>query len=248
MAAQAVPVLQVATPAGPGDTGAYGDYVPSLLFPTETDTAVATTNTIYFAGVFQNNNVLSLGAANLAAGGSDWSSFDPSLSVLDGYGAIVVVAVPDGSLDASGNFVAGKNLTIDIGTLVYGSQTLSGFFPNNHDPLKDTVSDFLFFDIGDFSASINVLDYATETAGSQLGSVQTAQITATGLAWVHFDLMAIETSQTGHRIATTWENNPGSHDVTWKAMPEPGIVALLGGGLLGMTGVARRRRGPCTAA
>jgi hypothetical protein len=57
--------------------------------------------------------------------------------------------------------------------------------------------------------------------------------------------MALETTENGSKIKTSWEVNPGSHDLTFKnpgfppppppdVVPEPGILSLLAIGLLGM--------------
>jgi len=57
-------------------------------------------------------------------------------------------------------------------------------------------------------------------------------------------------------MVTTLENNPGSHDVTWKTgddgggggggenvVPEPGTFLLLGAGLMGLGLYGRKRIG-----
>lgn len=245
--AHAINVLQVGAPAGTGDTGIYADYKPILTDPTEADTAVTYGSTIYVAGVY-NNNVLNLGG-QFGMGG-DWSSIvnnPPSgtfPAVFDGKGAILVVSVPDGSLlDALG-------LTINASSSFYSSSTLSNLFPNNHDPLKDSVADFLFFDIGDFAKNLNAVPNLVDETGSADGEIKSLTLGGTGnLDWIHFDAMAIETSDQGRQIRTTWESNPASHDLTWKTsggpptsgpVPEPGTITLLGLGLLGAFFYRRR--------
>ena len=229
---QAVPTLQVGAAAGPDDTGAYADYLTSLSNPVESDTAQTSSNNILFAGAYGPTTV-SLGSA------TNYSDIDSILSVFDGHGAIVVASVADGSLDA-----AKASLTLDGNLAFHTSDTLGGLFPNSHDPLHDRVSDFLFFDIGSFDELIEIPDFASETPSNQLGEIK--QVTLAGmdlLDWIHFDLMALEISEKGQYLKTTWENNPGSHDVTWKPpviVSEPSVLALLGLGLLGM-GMVRRR-------
>jgi hypothetical protein len=224
-AAYAVPVLQVGAPAGAGDTGFYADYHPSLTNPTETDTALTSGNTIFVAGVYQNQNVLNLGGK--FGSGEDWSQRGYP-AIFDTHGAVLLVSIPQGeSLTA---------LTINGSSPFYTSLTLSGLFPNDHDPLKDNIADFLFFDIGDFANNSNAVpDFASET-GAADGEIKTLTLgNYSGYSWLHFDVLALETNKQGTMVVF----NPGSHDVTWKPgpptppqpAPEPGILWLLGSGL-----------------
>jgi hypothetical protein len=238
--AWAVPVLQIGAPAGPGDTGIYADYQTNTSNPTETDTAIISSGTILVAGVYQNNNVLSLGGQST---GNNWSNFGFP-TVFNGHDAVLLVSVPEGSLGTA----LGNPLLVGGSTAFYSDATMS-FFPNNHAPVQSGVSDFLFFDIGDFTKIAGAVpDFSTET-GTADGQVKTITVSGFGsLAWAHFDVMALQTSTQGQtNIVTTLENNPGSHDVTWKGgppsqeLPEPGTLALLGLGLLGF-GVSRRQR------
>ena len=230
--AQAIPTLQVGAYAGDGDAGTYADYQAFTSYPTEADTAITDSTSILFVGAFGSNTV-SLGGQY--AGGEDYSvagamgndPTNPALTVFDGHGAIVMISVADGADTSS--------LTLGGNSAFYTSSMLDGLFPNNHDPLKDAISDFLFFDIGDFSNLGTVYNLADEI-GTGTGEVIELTIAGfAGLDWMHFDLMAVETNLLGQtKLSTSWENNPGSKDVTWK-VPEPGVLALLGIGLAGLS-------------
>jgi hypothetical protein len=103
---------------------------------------------------------------------------------------------------------------------------------------------------------IAIPDFDDETTGTQLGEIKSLLIAGFGdLDWIHFDVMALETSEQGQtNIVTSLENNPGSHDVTWKPdgdgpgpdpeidIPEPGTLTLFGAGLVGVALWLRRRR------
>jgi hypothetical protein len=244
-AANAAPVLQVGAPGGPGE-GTYADYGDGTD-PTEDDTAFTSGDTILVGGTYQNPNVSNLGGQFGA--GLNWSSFGLPTD-FNTHDAILLVSVPDGTLAA-----ALASLTVD-GIFAFYSSEDQSFFPNNHAPVQDAIADFLFFDIGEFDDLIAMPDFDDETTGTQLGEIKSLLIAGFGdLDWIHFDVMALETSEQGQtNVVTSLENNPGSHDVTWKPdgdgpgpdpevdIPEPGTLTLFGAGLVGVALWLRRRR------
>lgn len=240
----AVPILQVGVPEGSG----YVDYTTS---GSDEDTAFTSDFVIHVAGVrAQNSNqTSSLLLGGQYSGGNDWSAFglpDP----FNNHGAILVVSVPESSNDSLSYYNAFQ-ISVDASTFYsafYFSDAPS-YFPNNHYPAQDAIADFLYFDIGNFLNNETVPDFENET-GSAKGEIKviTFQLGSLQLDWIHFDVMALESTPNGTSIVTTLENNPGSHDVTWtngggppQAIPEPATMLLLGSGLVA-TGILSRKR------
>lgn len=213
--AYAIPVLQVGAP--------NSTYVLTSNFPTETDTAISSSSTLLVGGVYRNG-VVSLGGGLWSDFG--WSSRDSFPLNFNGRGAILVAAVPQNS---SG--------TLTVNGFMPFFTSGESMFPNNHDPIKSSISDFMYFDIGTFNNNELVTNF-TEDEGTSIGEVKELLISTTGLPWVHFDVMAIETTNTKRGLLGTLVNNPGSHDATWKkpeetihGVPSPGSPLLLGLGL-----------------
>ncbi|MCB1787554.1 MAG: choice-of-anchor N protein [Gammaproteobacteria bacterium] len=245
--ALAVPVLQVGVSDG---SGGYVDYQATLTNPTETDTAVVSGDSlsVLFAGVY-GPNTLNLGGQYGSYG--DYGDVRKGqvypYAPFNGHGAVAVLSIPDGTLaDAAGLKLSGISPFLT-------TTTLSGLFPNNHDPLKDDVSDYLFFDIGTFAKNSGAVpDFADET-GAADGEIKSFLLSGfESLAWIHFDVVALETTSTGQNIATSF--NPPSHDVTFKPsepgdptnppaeIPTPAPLALLGiSGLIAALRMRRRR-------
>jgi hypothetical protein len=103
-------------------------------------------------------------------------------------------------------------------------------FPNNHAPLGDSsVSQYLFFDIGNFGNTDPIVNFADGSSSNAWGEIMDLEVDfgsdPSGLNFVHFDVMAIGTKlANGNHTSTlvsNWDNNPGSHDVTWKSGETP---------------------------
>lgn len=247
--AWAVPILQVGVPNG---TGGYVDYTDS---GSDEDTAFTSGYVIHVAGVRaeNQNKDSSLQLGGPYPGGKNWSDFGFPTD-FDGKGAILLVSVPESPNDSL-SYYSGLQISLDNSayfSAFYFSDEPS-YFPNNHYPVKNDIADFLYFDIGNFSDTEFVPDFASET-GSAKGEIKVITFTLgnLNLGWMHFDVMALETTKKNGgqqtQIITTLENNPGSHDVTWtnggsppQVIPEPATMLLIGSGFV-VTGIVSRKK------
>lgn len=242
--AQAVPTLQVGVPLN----GGYAPYQDNLTNPEEDDTAVTNGNTLALGGVF-GPNTLALGGQY--QDGPDWSDLGYA-DIFDGSGALLFAVVPDGALGDGSLTVNG------IAPLYTTADFEDGFVvpnpPSNHAPIQN--GDYLFFDVGDFTEFADAVpNFADDGEASADGEVKTVTFQTSGYDWIHFDVFAIETVQTGPNVRSDLVGNPGSHDVTFKVeddnggggppppIPEPMTAGL---GLMGLGALAlscaRRRR------
>jgi hypothetical protein len=117
---------------------------------------------------------------------------------------------------------------------------------NNHFPLRDSVSDFLLFNLGSFdSDESDLFNYDAAGGGSitqatsSIGEQKEYVVSFAGFSRLHFDVLGAVMTDAGMQIRTTWDQNPGSHDAT-AVIPEPATGLLLLAGL-SMVGYIRRR-------
>jgi len=138
-----------------------------------------------------------------------------------------------------------------------GTVTITGYTSTFHDdstPIMGNGSplpshgifpaDFYEFNLGDFivSSSTKVGDYTNSpTPGLPAvadGKILSLSVAITGFSEVHFDAYDHIYKSNGN---IQYKFAPFSHDAETAPVPEPGIMLLLGSGLVGLAGFGRRR-------
>ncbi len=178
------------------------------------------------------------------------SSFGPNAIQLDDI--TLIASVPQGQ---GGTIAVTPSYGPDPSSGTYGER--SDFLPagatfNNHYPFDDAVSDFVVFrlvpDLLTRPAVKTALhNYNADDGGSispsvAFGFVYTYSVQVRGVTSVHFAVYGYETDLLGKKKQkSTWEINPGSHDVTAVAPPVVPLpaAAWAGAALFGLIGTRR---------
>lgn len=135
----------------------------------------------------------------------------------------------------------------------------SGLLFNNHAPFGSSADEIetYAYDLsqlsssGSFSRLGPTKDCDADIAGTTTcedkpnseGEIKMFDYDFSGLSldWVHFDMVALVTDDTGRRgWVSSWDINPGSHDTTWTSVPETNSLFLLMVGLLGLMSFKRK--------
>ena len=160
----------------------------------------------------------------------------------------LLVSVPDG--ETGSITITGASNTGTLDPLFLGGYSDTSFFPsgtnfNSHYPLQGNVSDFLIYDLGSFANNVDdISDYNADDGGSveptgSKGEIKEFDVAVSGFTWVHFDAYGLETKDINHKLKSSWDISPGSHDVTW--IPAPDAILLGSIGIV-LVGWLRRRR------
>lgn len=248
----AVPVLQI------GVSDGVGGYVGYETIGADDDTAFTNGYKLLVAGAYQKDDILQLGGQYTGTYiGKDWSDFGLP-EAFNTHGAVLIATVNNAEITGT------SEIKVDGASHFFFSSTDS-YYPNRHYPLNAEGSAFYFFDLGNFVRvqDFTVPNFETGDASSWAGEIKELIVSITGFSSVHFDVMAVKTigkfnNKSGLLTAfksTALENNPGSHDVTWKfeegdggggqsypVVPEPGTFILVGAGLVGLA-LLRRKQG-----
>lgn len=165
-------------------------------------------------------------------------------------GTISVTETGTGTLQGATLKTSGA--TADVLTNVAGNDAYldKSIFPanfNDHDTFKESMSNFVLFDIGSFADLGAVHNYQYPVTLDGTGQERTFSIDVTGFSTAHFDMYGFVTDEQGHtRIVTSWEMNPGSHDSSWfhrdpPVVPVPGALLLAGIGTAVVAGYKKFR-------